>query len=53
MARGSNAELETQLLLCIRLGYISKTEAQKALQLTEELSKMLSGFINKLSNSVR
>ena len=39
MARGSNAELETQLLLCIRLGYISKTEAQKALQLTEELSK--------------
>ena len=53
MARGSNAELETQLLLCIRLGYISKTEAQKALQLTEELSKMLSGFINKLSNAVR
>ena len=53
MARGSNAELETQLLLCIRLGYISKTEAQKALQLTEELSKMLSGFINKLANSVR
>lgn len=51
IARGSNAELETQILLCIRLGYASEADAQKALQLTEELSKMLSGFINKLSNS--
>lgn len=51
IARGSNAELETQLLLCIRLGYFPKSEAQPALRLIEEIAKMLSVFIGKLANS--
>ncbi len=48
IARGSNAEVETQLLLGVRLGYFSQAEVQKALQLIEEIAKMLNSFINKI-----
>ncbi len=48
IARGSNAELQTQLQICIRLGYITEEKAEKALQLTEEIGKMLRAIIQKL-----
>ena len=49
IAKGSNAELETQLMLSIRLNYISEEEARKALELTERVAKMLNAFIAKLA----
>ena len=51
IAKGSNAEVETQILLCIRLGYFPQSEAQTALKLIEEIAKMLSVFIGKLADS--
>lgn len=49
VANGSNAELHTQILICIRLGYLSLDAAQIALSLSEEINKMLSSLIKKLS----
>lgn len=51
VAKGSNAELNTQFLLCIRLGYLSSDAAQNALSLSEEVSKMLSSLIQKLTTA--
>ena len=51
VANGSNAELYTQLLLCIRLGYLSADAAQHTLPLSEEVSKMLSSLIQKLTTN--
>ncbi len=51
IAKGSNAELETQILLCLRLKFFSEDEAEKSLHLIEEVAKMLNGFINRLADS--
>ncbi len=51
IARGSTAELETQVLLCLRLKYFSEEEAKCANKLIEEVSKMLNAFIKKLSTN--
>lgn len=48
IARGSLAEVDTQILLAVRFGYISQTEAVKALGLREEISRMLAALRNKL-----
>ncbi len=48
IARGSNAELESQLLLCIRLGYFSNKQTAAALNLTAEVGKKLNAFIKTL-----
>ncbi len=48
IAQGSNAEIETQLLICSRLGYLSVEEMQEALSMQEEISKMLRILIKKL-----
>lgn len=48
MARGSLAELETQLSIAIRLQYCSEIEATKLQQTIEELSKMLRSLHSKL-----
>ena len=45
IARGSNAELESQLLLGIRLGYFTREQADVALNLISETGKMLNNFI--------
>ena len=49
IARGSTAELETQVQLCLRLKYFSKEEANCVIMLIEEVSKMLNAFIRKLT----
>ena len=49
IAQGSLAEVETQLLLAIRLSYLSESETQKAMQLREEISKMLASLRKKLA----
>ena len=50
MARGSDYELETQLLLCVDLGYLKDEEAATALALGKEVAKMLTTIILKLGN---
>ena len=49
MARGSRYELETQLLLCVQLGYVADDEIQYAIQLGEEVGKKLNVILSKLT----
>jgi four helix bundle protein len=48
-SRGSLLELERQLLLCQRLNYLSKNEADLVLKEIAEISKMFGSLIAKLS----
>lgn len=48
IARGSLAELETQLLLSFRLGYIKEIESSSISLLVEELQRMLDSLLVKL-----
>jgi four helix bundle protein len=48
IGRGSLLELETQVLLSLRLGYIGESHGQSTLRDIEEISKMLGSLINKL-----
>lgn len=50
VARGSRAELETQLLICERLNYLTHTDIESSLNLLEEISKMLSSLIMRLGS---
>ena len=47
-AEGSNAELNTQLIIAIELGYCTKSDAQVAFELTSDLRKMLNALRRKL-----
>ena len=49
IARGSRCELETQLQLCNRIGYLTEDETKTALNLCEEVSRMLNVLIKKLT----
>ena len=49
IAKGSRAELETQILACVRLEYFSESDAEIALNFCEEIRKMLNALIAKLS----
>ena len=51
IARGSNAELETQIELCVRLGYVKVTQTEVAVALAEEVGKMLTSLIGKLTTN--
>ena len=48
ISRGSKAELETQLLICVKVGYLNETEITEAMNLLTEIGKMLTSLINKL-----
>ena len=48
IARGSTSELNTQLLICNRLNLLSKEETEKAINLCEEVGRMLYGLISSL-----
>lgn len=49
IARGSQAELETQLLVCVRLDYLNESEVESALNLCSEVGRMLNSMIRNLS----
>jgi four helix bundle protein len=49
IAKGSAAEVESMLILAERLGYIDETNSKSLIVKTEEVSRILSGFIKKLS----
>jgi four helix bundle protein len=48
ISRGSLLELETQFLLCKKLGYLENFHTQKVLGDIQQISKMLGSLINKL-----
>ena len=48
IARGSCFELDTQLQICVRLGYVKESDVEKSVGLCEEVGKMLSTLIGKL-----
>lgn len=49
IAKGSLAELETQLEIAMRLNYLTQSNFQLIQQQITEISKMLSGLLNKLN----
>jgi four helix bundle protein len=51
ISRGSKAELETQLLICVKVGYLNEPEILEAMNLTTEIGKMLTSLINKLKTA--
>ena len=52
VAKGSRAELETQLLLCVRLQYLTNSDIASVLSNLEEISKMLSSLIKYQSSKL-
>ena len=49
-SRGSVAELETQLLICVKLGFLSEKQVAQPLSTCEELGKMLNSLIDKVES---
>ncbi|MCZ2102008.1 MAG: four helix bundle protein [Chitinophagales bacterium] len=52
IARGSKAELETQLLICVRLNFLSESDIAPTLLQLEEVSKMLSKLVSNLKTKL-
>lgn len=52
MARGSRAELETQLLICVHLNYLSDSDIALSLNLLCEISRMTSSLIVTLNSKL-
>ena len=50
IARGSNNEVETQLLICVRLKYLQEKDIGLALGYCDEISKMLNTLIKNLTH---
>lgn len=48
IANGSAYELQTQLIICQRLGYIKEEHLTPSFQLCDEVCKMFNVMINKL-----
>ena len=49
IARGSLNELDTQIDICIMLGYFSKEDASRAIQYSNGVGKMINSMIAKLA----
>jgi four helix bundle protein len=49
IARGSLFELQTQIAIARELNYLTQEEFTKVYQLSEEIGKMLTAIINRLS----
>jgi len=48
IAKGSLAELETQLIIASELGFVDKQRIEKVLTMTDQESRMLSGLMRTL-----
>ena len=51
IAKGSTAEIETQLFICIKLGYLEQTDIEVAANLCTEIAKILNTMISNRINS--
>lgn len=49
-AKGSNAEIHTQLLLGVRLGYFTKEQIEKPVSLCGRIKRMLNSLITVLKS---
>jgi four helix bundle protein len=49
VANGSLKEVETQLLLSVRLGYLQGSEIEAAMSLADEAGRMLTSLVKKLN----
>ena len=49
ISRGSTAELETQLIICVRLKFLTPSQTEAALNLCGEVGRMLNALIGRLS----
>lgn len=47
-ARGSLAELETQLSVCVRLKYVSEVDVAPAFKLADDIGRMIRGLQHSL-----
>ena len=52
IARGSLAELETQLLICTKVNILSEDNIAEAQNITTEVGKMIKGLMNKLNSQL-
>jgi len=50
-SRGSLAELNTQIIICQKIGYLDQNESNKLLSECEEISKMLNALIKYRTKS--
>ena len=50
IANGSVSELETQLMLCVRINYLKESEIQSILSLLSEIGKIIMTITKKLSS---
>ena len=53
IANGSLSELETQIILSIKLQFIMEESARESLQLVDEIGRMLTGLRRSLERSAR
>ena len=53
IAKGSSAELRTQLYLVCELGYIPRAVSKKLILESKEITKMLQGLINSLDTQTK
>ena len=53
MAMGSLAEIETQLLICLRLGFLTDTDVRDLLQSCSERNRITSGLKRSLTSRLR
>ena len=51
IALGSAFELETQLIIVEKLGFVDSNEINGLIEYTKTIQKMLSGLMNKLNRS--
>ena len=49
IAKGSKAELETQLLICVRLSYLTQAQVEASQNLLAEIGRMLHSLVQKLA----
>jgi four helix bundle protein len=51
IAKGSKAELETQLLLCVKVNYLIQSEIESSINLIQEVGKMLNALQKSLTTN--
>lgn len=51
IAMGSVSELETQLILCVKIGYLSEEQTGEAVNACERISRMLFSFAETIRTS--
>jgi four helix bundle protein len=51
VARGSTQEVETQIIIAVKLGYLSEEKATEVFQLSDEVGRLINGLLRSLSQA--